>query len=272
MRRTFDRLSYGLTGIVGAAPLAAAFLVLALPATAKPSAQAAKERVRSDVSTREVEIQSNFTGIEIVVFGAIDNARTSPDAPYDVIAVIRGPTENFVVRRKQRLAGVWLNGRSKTFYDVPSFYAVLSTRPLRAIATETVLKSLNIGYEGLDLDRGKGGSESDELFSQALIRLKQGRHLFQDDDDGITFVGQSLFRGTVDLPVNVPIGLYTTQVYLFRSGKLLSEDDNTLQVQKVGFERLVYSLAYRHRILYGLAAVILALVMGLLAWALFRRE
>ena len=40
----------------------------------------------------------------------------------------------------------------------------------------------------------------------------------------MSFIGRSLFRASVDLPVNVPIGRYTTNVYLFRDGKLLSTE------------------------------------------------
>ena len=94
--------------------------------------------------------------------------------------------------------------------------------------------------------------------------------LFQESDDAISFIGRSLFRGSVDLPVNVPIGRYTTQVYLFRDGKLLSQSQSSLQVHKVGFERVVYMLAFRYPFAYGLLAVLMAVSAGLLAWAVFR--
>ncbi len=88
----------------------------------------------------------------------------------------------------------------------------------------------------------------------------------------MSFLGRSLFRGSVELPVNVPIGRYATQVFLFRDGKLLSESQSSLQVEKVGFERLVYLLAFRHPLIYGLLAVAIAVGAGLIAWAFFRRN
>ncbi|MEG6508578.1 TIGR02186 family protein [Methyloligella sp. 2.7D] len=239
----------------------------------KPGAAVPSERVRSDISTREIEIQSNFTGIEIVIFGAVDNAAPSPDgAPYDVIVVIKGPSQDLVVRRKERVAGIWINGKSETFDNVPGFYAVLSTRPLRAIATEEELAEHRIGFSALDLGPDDNTSVDDDLFRQAMIRLKEEHLLFQDLDNAIGFVGQSLFRGTVDLPVNVPTGLYTTEVYLFRDGQFLSKDESALNVKKVGFERGVYTLAFHHPVVYGLAAVAIALLMGLFAWFLFRKD
>ena len=41
-----------------------------------------------------------------------------------------------VVRRKSNVAGLWLNTASATFDNVPSYYAVASTRPIDEIAPE----------------------------------------------------------------------------------------------------------------------------------------
>lgn len=256
-------------------------LVLALSAAAlwpqgevHANEQARPAQVQSDISTREISIQSNFTGIEIVLFGSIDFSRgPSPDeGPYDVIMVIRGPNQPVVVRRKERAAGLWVNGASKTFPSVPGFYAVLASRPFRAVASEDSLKALGIGFANLDLGNSEQGEPADDGFRANLIRLREDHWLFQESDDAVSFIGRSLFRGSVDLPVNVPIGRYTTQVYLFRDGKLLSQNQSSLQVHKVGFERVLYLLALRHPFIYGLLAVLMAVIAGFAAWAVFRKE
>jgi uncharacterized protein (TIGR02186 family) len=232
------------------------------------------EQVQSDISTREISIQSNFTGVEIVLFGSIDFSKApSPDeGPYDVIMVIRGPNRPIVVRRKERIAGLWMNGASRTFPSVPGFYAALASRPFRAIASDETLKPLGIGFSNLDFGTTDAGDAADDGFRASLIRLQQERELFQESDDAIGFIGRSLFRGSVDLPVNVPIGRYTTQVFLFRDGKLLSQSQSSLQVHKIGFERVVYMLAFHYPFTYGLLAVLIAMSAGLLAWTAFRRE
>ncbi len=232
------------------------------------------EQVQSDISTREISIQSNFTGVEIVLFGSIDFSKApSPDeGPYDVIMVIRGPNRPIVVRRKERIAGLWMNGASKTFPSVPGFYAGLASRPFRAIASDETLKHLGIGFSNLDFGKTDAGDAADDGFRASLIRLQQEHELFQESDDAIGFIGRSLFRGSVELPVNVPIGRYTTQVFLFRDGKLLSQSQSSLQVHKVGFERVVYMLAFHYPFTYGLLAVLIAMSAGLLAWTAFRRE
>jgi uncharacterized protein (TIGR02186 family) len=253
--------------------LAAVLLALALAPVRAGEPAPPSDKVVSDISTREIAIKSNFAGIEILIFGSVDfSARPAPDTGiYDVIVVIRAPGQALVARRKQRLAGIWVNGPGETYPSVPGFYAVLSTRPLRAITSDETLKSLGIGLGNLDFGR-PATDPADETFRSAVIDLKERQRLFQEQDDGVTFIGRSLFRASVDLPVNVPIGRYTAGVYLFRDGQLVSKNQSTLEVNKVGFERLVYLLAFRYPFIYGLLAVVVAVVTGLIGWVAFRRE
>jgi hypothetical protein len=52
----------------------------------------------------------------------------------------------------------------------------------------------------------------------------------------------------------------------------LSQSHSSLQVHKVGFERVVYMLAFQYPFAYGLLAVLMAVSAGLLAYAAFRRK
>lgn len=262
--------------------LAIVFLVLlcvqaraqgvAPPPDVKPGTS--QEQVQSDISTREIAIQSNFTGVEILVFGSIDfsDSRTPSGGTYDVIAVVRGPSEPVVVRKKQRIAGIWVNGPGKTYGNVPGFYAVLSSRPIRAIASDATLRGLGIGLSELDVGRDTLENPQEQSFHSAMIRLKEEKQLFQEDDDGVEFVGRSLFRATVALPVDVPTGRYTVDVYLFRDGDLASKSQGSLEVTKAGIEALLYRLAFQHPFVYGLLGILIAVLAGLAGWFAFRRD
>lgn len=241
------------------------------PPVERPVSQ---EQVQTDLSTREIAIQSNFTGADILIFGSVDfsDSRTPGEGTYDVIAVVRGPDEPIVVRKKERVAGIWVNGPGKTYGDVPGFYAVLSSRPVRAIASDETLQELGIGLVDLDFGRGTASSTQEQAYRSAMIRLKKEKKLFQEHDDGMTFIGRSLFRGTVELPVNVPTGRYTVDVYLFHDGALASNSQGSLQVTKAGIEEILYELAFRAPFIYGLLGVFIAVMCGLAGWFAFRRN
>ncbi len=253
--------------------LALAFLLTTL-APAYAAEPTPKEEVQSDISTRDVSIQSNFTGVEILIFGSIDfSGAVEPDKEiYDVVVVLRSPDQAVVARRKERMAGIWVNGPGKVYPTVPGFYAVLSSRPLRAITSDETLKTLGIGVNDIDFGRVTKSGPDEETFRSTVVRLKEQQRLFQEHDDGVTFVGRTLFRATVALPVNVPIGRYTADVYLFRDGQVVSKNQSTLEVSKAGFERTIYLLAFEHPFVYGLIAVALAGLAGLAGWGAFRRE
>lgn len=242
------------------------------PPDVKPGTS--QEQVQSDISTREIAIQSNFTGVEILVFGSIDfsDARTPAGRTYDVITVVRGPSEPVVVRKKERIAGIWVNGPGKTYGDVPGFYAVLSSRPIRAIASDKTLRGLDIGLSELDVGRDTKENPQEQSFHTAMIRLMEEKQLFQEDDDGVEFVGRSLFRATVALPVDVPTGRYTVHVYLFRDGELASKSQGSLEVTKAGIEALLHRLAFHHPFVYGLLGILIAVLSGLIGWFAFRRD
>ena len=248
-----------------------ATLGLGRAAAAEP---APREEVVSDISTREISIQSNFTGIEILIFGSVDfSGAAGPDKEiYDVIVVLLSPDQAVVARRKERMAGIWVNGAGKIYPTVPGFYAVLSSRPLRAITSDEPLKALGIGLNNIDFGRVTQSGPDEETFRSTVIRLKEQQQLFQEHDDGVTFIGRSLFRASVDLPVNVPIGRYTAAVYLFRDGQVVSKNESTLEVTQAGFERAIYLMAFHRPLIYGLLAVLLAMLAGLAGWAAFRRE
>jgi uncharacterized protein (TIGR02186 family) len=254
-----------------------ASLALASPAAAAAPAgapPAAKEELQADLSTRDISIQSNFTGIEILIYGSIDfsQAKIPDGGNYDVIIVIRSPAQPLVARRKERVAGIWVNSPGRIFPAVPGFYAALSTRPFRAITSDETLKELGVGFANLNFGRPVGDDTEEAQFRSAVIRLKKKQRLFQENDDGVTFIGRSLFRGSVAMPANVPTGRYTADVYLFRDGELISKSLSTLEVSKAGFERMVHSLAFNQPLLYGLFAVLVAVLAGLAGWFAFRRE
>lgn len=236
------------------------------------------ETVQADVSTRNVSVTSNFTGTEIVVFGAVDNSQqeTAESGLYDIVIVVEGTPSRVVARRKSNVAGLWLNTSSATFDSVPSYYAIASTRPLEEIAPKELLELHKIGVEHVRMTpafQKAEGLSTEELkqFREAVIRLKQKEGLYVQEEYGVAFIGRSLFRSTIELPANVTVGPFDTRVYLFRDEKLLSQYTARLNLERQGLERHLHAFAFRFPFFYGLTTVLIAVGAGLLASVVFRR-
>ena len=237
------------------------------------------ERIEADVSTRSVEVTADFTGHEILVFGSIDNSQqpAGESGYYDVVVVVEGAPEPTVVRRKSDVAGLWINTSSVIFASVPSYYAIASTRPIDEIAGPNELDKLAIGFAHIKLtpDPGYQWSYREEqlsAFKAAVIRIKRQEGLYvMEAKDGVTFIGRSLFRSTIALPANVPVGPLVARVFLFREGKVISAHIARVTLERAGLERLLHSFAFRYPFSYGVFAIILAVLLGLLATAFLLR-
>lgn len=238
-----------------------------------------QEKIEADVSTRSVEVTTDFTGHEILVFGAIDNSQQpgEENGYYDVVVVVEGTPLPIVVRRKSDVAGVWVNTSSMVFASVPSYYAIASTRPVEQVAGPKVLERHAIGFAHIKMTPTPNYQlvyNEYELaaFKAAVIRLKQQEQLFVVQPSGVTFTGRSLFRSTIALPANVPVGPLVARTYLFRDGEVVSAHIARVTLERAGVERILHVFAFRYPLTYGLFAVLLAVASGLLASAYFRRD
>lgn len=257
----------------------ALFLVFTIAGGNLTLAQApGNPEVRLDigVSTDEIAIASDFAGADITVFGALDGADPYllELGQYDVVVALVGPRRETTVWRKERVFGIWINRRSMEFEPVAISYSLSSTRPVDLITDNIVLDRYEIGTENIRLvptgSIGDGSSIAE--FRDALRRLKRGNSLYEADPYGVDFVSSSLFRASIRLPANVPLGEHTIRAYLFRNGEFIMERDMPLRVVKTGLEQYIYSAAYDDALLYGIFAVAVAMLTGWLGSVIFRKN
>ncbi|MBA3835414.1 MAG: TIGR02186 family protein [Pseudomonadota bacterium] len=246
---------------------ALAFASLALAGAAKPV-------LVPDVSARNIEIRYSFAGAQLLLFGAIiyPDGRIPTEAP-DVIIVVKGPAEPIIVREKQRIAGIWMNAQSSRFRSAPSFYAVASSRPIPELVDERTAAIYELGVNSLQLSPGTSAlPENARRFEAGLLDLRQRQGLYSQSPRGVEITGGVLYRATIAIPSQVPVGTYTAETFLVDNGRVLAAATRDIEIGKSGFERFVALAARRHSVLYGLFAVLLSLGLGWSAAALFRRR
>lgn len=218
----------------------------------------------ADLSEDLIAITTGFTGTEVLLFGATEGVG-------DIIVVVRAPESQVVVRRKGRVGGIWVNGDSLVFEQVPGYYHVAASRPLADLLPDTVLKQEQIGAVKLSVNPLTTAPQGEvSAFFAALIRNKQRVGLFNPEIGEIEFLGNRLFRTQVRFPSSVPIGEYTATIYLVVDGAIIDRTDTPLQVRKTGFEANVFEFANQHPSYYGVIAILIALAAGWFAGIVFR--
>ena len=227
-----------------------------------------------DISARKVEIRYSFTGAQLLLFGAIvyPGGRPPPRAA-DIVVVLRGPVQPILVREKQKIAGIWMNADSNRFRSAPSFYAVASSRPISQLVDDRTAAIYEMGLHNLQLSPGGGAfPEKERRFEAGLLDLRKRHGLYSENPRGVEISGGVLYRATITIPSQVPVGTYTAETFLVDRGRVLAVATKDIEINKSGFERYVALAARRHEGLYGLAAVLLSLGLGWAAAAFFRRR
>jgi uncharacterized protein (TIGR02186 family) len=230
-----------------------------------PLGAGAAEPLVADLTTHYIAITTGFTGKDVVLFGATDG-------PGDVIVVVRGPLRDTAVRRKSKVAGIFINTRQLTFIAAPSYYAVYSTRPLDDLMPPAMRTLHEIGLSNLRLtvaDQNHTPQETAD-FRAALIRERQRLSLFHDAVGGFNFLSERLFHLAIDFPANVPTGNYTVQIFLVRNNQVVSGQTSPLFISQAGIDADVNDFADRQALLYGIVAVVGAAMAGWLASLPFR--
>jgi uncharacterized protein (TIGR02186 family) len=235
------------------------------------------ERLVASLTNHHVMITSNYTGVELVLFGTVERDAANPQrsGPYDIVATITGPRESLRTRRKQRVLGIWVNTEAHTFIDPPSYLAVLANRPLDAITSAENQRRLQIGIADTplpELIHNDIGEVAGDPFRAALVRLMRERGLYSEEPNAVTFLTPTLFRASIVLPAQVPIGNYTVDVKLFADGNMIARTNSAFEIVKVGFEQFVVEAARDHGLLYGIATAMMALLAGWIASVAFRRD
>jgi uncharacterized protein (TIGR02186 family) len=241
--------------------LALLLLIWAGSAAAQPSPLVAR------LSTERVAITTAFTGESLMIYGSTED----PIGPGgdEVLVVARGPSGPFVVRRKVQVLGLWLNGPSARFADVPVFYAIAGTRPAWRLLPEAERQRLGLGLDSIPLRstgaRGLG-------FRAALLELKQSSRQWQEDASAMEVAGSRLFSMRLDLPSTVQPGSYRVEVLLVRSRQVVATEQLGFIVERTGTAARIAEVARNQPVIYALICIMLAGLAGWVGSIIFRRS
>lgn len=228
-------------------------------------APAATQDLVADLSDHLIAISTDFTGQDVIIFGAVSGGG-------DVAVTVTGPREDIRVRRKQRVAGIWINREDRLFASVPGFYAVAANEPLSDLADEAVRKRHSLGLDVLRLASEADIPREQRQYRAALVRQKVRLGLYQTERIPISFLGQRLFRTTISFPSGVPVGQYMVNILLIRDGQVAAASTSPLQVSKIGFGAQLFLFSQRQGFAYGIMALLVAIFAGWAAAAIFRRR
>lgn len=231
-----------------------------------PVYAASSDLLVSDTNPNRVDITAQFTGQELLVYGAIYH-------PGEVVVKLSSPNETVDLHRKLKYGPFWLTGGKLTIKNTPGIYKLLSSRPLNEILPEKVRNANGLVMEDV-LAHAKVGEISTNMsdWRGALLRLRQKQGYYLEDGQGVKKIDNRLFVSHIKLPANLPQGSYKLDIYLVDDGKLIAYQQHKFEMTEVQLEGWVSRVAYGQPWLFGIGFTLLAMFGGLGLGIVLRRE
>jgi uncharacterized protein (TIGR02186 family) len=220
------------------------------------------------VQTRTIGIDGFFSGESVRVKAAV------PSGEQVALRVV-GPRENVVLLKKGRVGGLWMNVGEVTFKEVPQVYLLWTSKELSSLGTGDGSLSLGLDYQSFlsgalgDLDR----QEKANLIHE-FIKLKEAEKLYGLFENAVQLKPQEggawdLVDTAITLPSKISPGTYVLELIAFKDKNARLLYSIPIQVHLVGIPALVSGLATRKGLLYGILAVIIATISGLMIGIIF---
>lgn len=218
----------------------------------------------SGISANQINIDTKFTGAEILLFGAKGDAG-------NIIITIRGPKKDYFLDKKDKFLGIWYNKKRLKFKSAYSYYAFFSSNS-RQTLDNRLLSKLQIGEGNLKFDISGDGSDAvkDEFRVQFINKLEK-KDLYLVNPKPIQFLDETLFKVMLQFPKNISQGVYVVEIYLIDENNLAAYQAIPIYVHQVGLSADMNRFAYNNSVLYGICAVLLAAVAGWLANFIFTK-
>jgi len=222
-----------------------------------------------------VDVQVSPPGIQIGAFFAgspIELAGTADDS-VDVVIEVFGPEEADLFNLKGRVGPLWLNVEEVELKHAPHLYLLLTSDDL---PSPEALANFDLGLEFVE----KGivihpASLDKEMIFEQFLKLKRSQGLYDELHGTIAFQplpdGRKTFQAELFLPPSTAPGVYRVVATAIGDSGVVDRFVADLWVAEAGPIKAIHDLAVNDGLIYGVASVIIALVVGGMIGVVFRR-
>ena len=200
----------------------------------------------------DIEINSNFLGEEIVLFGQKDEGR-------DLIIIFEGTERKGKLFTKTKRGLLWINEKQE-IDRIPSFFGIFST-PKYSLNQIFLIPSITSKHVLIN--------DFSERLYQIRTALKIKGLYFEDE---LQSIEGSLFIKKFKIPDNISAGDIKVSLYEIQNNEVISFNQKKLNIQKKGLTSKFEIMLEEQSLVYTAILVIFSIVFSLLSNWLFRRR
>ncbi len=228
------------------------------------------EKMTVNIEPSTLLLGTFYRGADIRITGTVP-------AGSDVVVRFMGVKKDIHLKKKGKVLGLlWMNLDTFTFKGVPNVCLIYSSKDLdsgslgkKEMESEAWRLSLRALERHIEIEPEP---ENRGFLIEELIKMKQLEGLYVEEQ-GVSIHTKNgdtgAFEAHVKVPSSLTPGKYVIEVYALRDGKIVDSRITPIKAKLVGFPAFLYNLAFKHALLYGLLATIVAILGGLLMGVIF---
>tara|TARA_Y100001970_G_C14236307_1_gene862019 strand:- start:567 stop:1319 length:753 start_codon:yes stop_codon:yes gene_type:complete len=224
------------------------------------------EETYFDLSEKEIQIQTDFNGKEIIIFGILKKNQ-------DTIVSIKGPDQDTKVRKKERILGFWFNTKKVIYKKLPTLFFLASSDSIKNILNQETIIKEKLYFDELLVNaitqRDFIDQNNLKIWNKNLIDIKFSENLYKEYK--FENVNNKLFQTRVFFPSNSSPGKYIVTVFQVKDKIIQNKQNRVINIKKAGVGEKIFKFANEKPASYGLLTIFFAIISGILAATVFRR-
>ncbi len=235
---------------------ACAALLLLAPLAAQAPATPSVSLTPSDI-----RMGTFYDGTKMEIAGSVA-------AGSGVVIVVRGPEIEEDFNKKGRIGPLWYNAAKVKISGAPSLFLCFSSAPLKDLLSREALDAAQLDEAAIRAQMKVGPPEQDHpAVRDGFISLKRHQGIYVVTEGtvklGAGSAGAQAFTLSLDWPKKALPDAYEVRVYECRDGAVAGQASAPLRVEEVGFPARMAAMAAHQPYLYGLIAVVTAMLVAL---------
>ena len=200
----------------------------------------------------DIEINSNFLGKEVVLFG-------NKDKESSIIFIFEGEDKEAKLTTKVKEGYLWIN-KTRSLNNQPSFFAIFTT-PKKTLNEIFLLSTLK---------------DKHPLISNPSVRLYEIRKAMKSKnlyiEEELENLNGNLFLKKFLIPDNISPGNIKIYMYELKNDQIIKMSSKNLIIKKGGISFKLEELLKKESFIYIFILIVISLLLSLLTNLIFRRK